>query len=297
MLAIAAVVSAGLAACSLGADFDAFTTELGPDSGADVPDIDGSSPTESGTSETGASDAGAGDGDASAALDAAQCGDAWVGSSMIASNGFCIDSTEVSQKDYAQFVASMSGNFAGQPDECAWNTSWQPSVQCPHDAGSTLPASGVHWCAAHAYCKWAGKRLCGKIGGGKEDGTNDGGTSSNMWFAACSSFGTTTFPYGNLYDGNKCNGGDRDSGGRLPVGTSGCEGSLSGLFDMSGNVEEWTDLCIVEPDGGPKEDRCARRGGDTGEDPASLRCDGNNYGTRDTRQCFVGFRCCADLVP
>jgi formylglycine-generating enzyme required for sulfatase activity len=85
--------------------------------------------------------------------------------------------------------------------------------------------------------------------------------------------------------------------GPIAVGTSGCEGSLPGLFDMSGNVSEWTDSCSPDPGGGNgSKDNCARRGGDYGDNSQHLACTGSETGSRSETQCFIGFRCCADIA-
>jgi len=81
-----------------------------------------------------------------------------------------IDRTEVSRAQYAKFLVSKGSDTSGQPPYCEWNKSYDPasSVRAawpPLDTGDH-PVSQVDWCDAYAYCKWAQKRLCGKIGGG-----------------------------------------------------------------------------------------------------------------------------------
>src|SRR6185437_5545544 len=104
------------------------------------------------------------------------------------------------------------------------------------------PVVCVDWCDAQAYCAWAGKRLCGAIGGGPA--TTYGDPNESQWYNACSNGGTTSFPYGNDYVAGDCNGGATVAA----VGTTpGCQGLTSpyfGIFDMSGNVKEWEDHCM-----------------------------------------------------
>ena len=149
-----------------------------------------------------------------------------------------------------------------------------------------LPAVDVDWCDAYAFCSWAGKRLCGKIGGGSGD--DDGG--ANQWLHACSFGGAHVYPYGGAYSPTACNGIDFDAGALLPVGTLGtCVGGYVGLFDMSGNALEWDDTC----DGPAMTDRCRLNGGSFLNTAPELRCDFVNGAPRSARFPYVGFRCCS----
>jgi formylglycine-generating enzyme required for sulfatase activity len=167
----------------------------------------------------------------------------------------------------------------------------------------------VDWCDAYAYCKWAGKHLCGKIGGGT-NGFSDYATATlSEWFNACSAGGAQKYPYGNAYDGTACVDSDYDgtlgfsavSDVLRPVGTATrCHGTISpfdAIYDLSGNVWEWDDSCNGVTGSG---DYCYERGGSfpngTGQ-PSSgvldLACD---YGGLQNRSSFsfnAGFRCCA----
>jgi formylglycine-generating enzyme required for sulfatase activity len=170
---------------------------------------------------------------------------------------FCIDRTEVSVESYAVFVAAvMPGNDPNQPASCAWNTSYAPAISA---TAPDHPVLGVDWCDAYAYCAWAGKRLCGKIGGGPNPYDSFADKASSQWYAACSQDGLKAFPYGDVYDPLACNGGDDPNPGPAPVGgTPGCEGGYPGIFDMSGNVWEWEDSCAADTGA---TDACRARGG------------------------------------
>lgn len=180
---------------------------------------------------------------------------------------YYIDSTEVSQAAYEVFL--QSGPKADPSlEHCASKTSFAPGhvkkdnysddhpEGCRPDnthydpvANGDLPVVCVDWCDAVAYCRWAGKRLCGRIGGGAIHWSENGdfqNANASQWFNACSNGGTTPFPYGTEWVTGACNAGP----GPAPVGqTPACHGAappLDSVFDMSGNVAEWEDNCKGE---------------------------------------------------
>jgi sulfatase modifying factor 1 len=214
---------------------------------------------------------------------------------MIRAGSFCIDATEVTQAAYAAFLIAKKGDTSGQSATCVANTDWKPSCTgtTVFNDQSRVPVGCVDWCDAQGYCAWAGKRLCGKIGGGPI-AQDAGTTSADAWFAACSNFGTRTYPYGDTFDGSACN--SYQPGG-MPVEVErflGCMGGVPGLYDMAGNVWEWEDSCTAVDAGV----RCSRRGGGAvGLLGAAYETQcGSNYQLTpfETRQNDIGFRCCAE---
>jgi len=220
---------------------------------------------------------------------------------VTAPNGakYCIDSTEVTNAQYAAFLAGAPAT-SGQAPECILNPSFDPATTptCSERTDSTVrpnhPIVCVDWCDAVAYCKWAGKRLCGRIGGGASDYGGIADATTSQWFNTCSAQGANTYPYGNTYEPQTCNGGDL-----LPTGdviavrsASGCHGVTapwSAVYDMSGNVMEWEDACEASSN---LNDKCRVRGGATGHASSNLRCDSAGALARNYRDLDVGFRCC-----
>lgn len=234
----------------------------------------------------------------------------------------CIDSTEVTREQYAEFVEDAASGKFQQPVECASNTTVAPDADCMEsqwvckgDGCSNHPQVCVDWCDAAAYCEWAGKRLCGRVGGGRLDLKNDDPTDPKVceWMNACSSgksvpAGNNIWPYGTSYDSSRCNGYENEATGckvapactTLPVGSlENCtpQGSFAGVYDLSGNVEEWTNNCEVSDSGTLLT--CAVRGGsfEIGL-PTSGLGESCGFGTPiavSASMDFVGFRCCDEL--
>src|SRR5262249_39830790 len=74
---------------------------------------------------------------------------------------FCIDATEVTNAQYAAFLAT-NPQTSLQPARCtSWNGTYAGAYVGPLTGRDDYPVVGVTWCDAFAYCKWAGKRLCG----------------------------------------------------------------------------------------------------------------------------------------
>lgn len=212
------------------------------------------------------------------------------GSTMLHIDGkFCIDRTEVTNAQYTAFLAS-NPSPASQPSQCTWNTSFVPKAPM---GAANVPVGAVNWCDALAYCKYAGKTLCGSHSGAAVSFGSVFNPAGDAWTYACThgGDGQHPYPYGTTLDTTACN---TNTLGPVDVATSPkCEGGYPGLFDMVGNIKEWENSCGPPLDGGvsPRDDQCRRRGGgfNSGVD---IDCTYPESDTRDYASPRSGIRCC-----
>jgi formylglycine-generating enzyme len=221
---------------------------------------------------------------------------------------FCIDRTEVTNAQYAEFVSA--GDTATQPTYCSTNTSFTPqsdadcsTLRYDPIALAQHPVSCVDWCDAYAFCRWAGKHLCGDMAGGSVAPASFADATRDEWYAACSRGGAQVYPYAGGYQAEACV--DLYCPVAFPLETGStptCEGGYAHVLDLSGNVSEWEDSCSASTGG---SDLCVHRGGsflDADDTSPSVRCDSadaNHPETlapaqreRQSRSRTVGFRCC-----
>lgn len=205
---------------------------------------------------------------------------------------YCIDSTEITEHQYADFL-DQTPTLDAQPAFCKWNESYEGETTTPR---SLYPRRWVDWCDGHAYCQWAGKRLCGAIGGGSADYAKFASASESEWYFACSRGGERVYPYGDTFQPFSCSTSEYP----VPpaklhmVASGGCEGGFVDIFDMSGNLAEWEDSCTEWT--GPV-DKCRARGGSWKGGQEAARCQSGGYSNRGQTDEVTGFRCCADAVP
>jgi formylglycine-generating enzyme required for sulfatase activity len=132
---------------------------------------------------------------------------------------FLIDKYEVTNLQYQQFIAATNRK---SPQHFSNRTF--PEGKADH------PVTFVSWEDAHDYCAWAGKRL----------------PSDEEWEKAARGTDGRTFPWGDEFDIHKANTPVRwqslqQEGDTAPVGAFAGGASPYGVYDMSGNVWEWTD--------------------------------------------------------
>jgi formylglycine-generating enzyme required for sulfatase activity len=101
------------------------------------------------------------------------------------------------------------------------------------------------------------------------------------------------YPYGDTYDPVRCNGVDNVPPQLREVRTfANCQGHEPGLFDMSGNVYEWIDVCDSTTGA---SDSCRTAGGGFNSPSYELACGYRAVVPRNSSLANVGFRCCTDL--
>jgi formylglycine-generating enzyme required for sulfatase activity len=209
----------------------------------------------------------------------------------------CVDTHETRNVEYKEFLDSMEGALGAQPAYCSANTTHLPYAAWPYNPGAEQePVPNVSWCSAYAYCKWAGKRLCGRIGLGDPVPTASVANASfDEWFATCSDDGKRVYPYGPTFLTTACNTASNDAGKSLPVGAKTTCRTPGGIFDMAGNASEWENACeAYSTDGGGAGDVCYARGGDWKSDGPGSRC---SPVQRLFRSNHAGIRCCATPGP
>ena len=128
---------------------------------------------------------------------------------------FWIDRFEVTREEYEEFVAST-----GHPPPLSL-----PEGEGPGPAWSgDLPVTGVDLEDAQAYATWRGRRLP---------------TAAEWTFAARGPLGVR-FPWGDAYQTYMANTKELLLGRPTPVGLFEGGRSPVGVYDLVGNVKEWT---------------------------------------------------------
>ncbi len=162
-----------------------------------------------------------------------------------------------------------------------------------------IPAVNVDWYEAVAGCKGMGKRLC----------------TEWEWERACRGPGNLDYPYGRRFSRTACFTDRRfNNYTPQPAGSFPACVSPYGVYDMSGNVNEWTSsalsLAEVRAMGGhasygiydsgsdpPDAVYPILRGGDWGEGSNDTRCaNRDHYHPPGSRLEDDGFRCCRDAA-
>jgi formylglycine-generating enzyme required for sulfatase activity len=147
-------------------------------------------------------------------------------------------------------------------------------------------ANCVTWENAKAFCVWAGKRLPTEA---EWEKAARNGTQTGYFFGET----PEDLPDYAWYKGN--------SGGKLQQ-TGLKEPSENGLYDIYGNVWEWTgewyknDYAAAESPSTDGRTRKVLRGGGAHDAPVQLRSASRRLSLADEASVDYGFRCAADLV-
>ncbi|MEQ8221772.1 MAG: SUMF1/EgtB/PvdO family nonheme iron enzyme [Candidatus Eremiobacterota bacterium] len=189
-------------------------------------------------------------------------------------NSFYIDTYPVTNMEYKNFVTSTGYKSSGD---------WEKSFT---EGKEHHPVVNVSWYDAQEYARWAGKRLL----------------TEQEWEKAARWIDGRQWPWGNQQDYNRLNCKEGELKGTTPVRSFPEGKSYYGVFDMCGNIWEWTSSDYT-PYGGniklnPKYASQLKviRGGAWNSSIEQTRC--FIRGSEDPANRFIdiGFRCGKNVV-
>lgn len=147
----------------------------------------------------------------------------------VAVTSFAIGETEVTNEQYAEFVEETKHKT---PVE--WKSGKFTS------GGASEPVVGVTWTDANDYCEWLSKKI----------GATVRLPSEAEWELAARGTTGLVYPWGN--DWNDEAAESLESKGKIrPVKSFPKGRTASGIYDMTGNVYEWTSDLFVDEFGKP----------------------------------------------
>jgi gliding motility-associated lipoprotein GldK len=239
---------------------------------------------------------------------------------------------ENASKPRSQFIVKKDIRI--YPDTLCWIRDFAYSYNEPmtqryfsHPAFNNYPVVGVSWVQATAFCEWRSHLLNSYMEEKKRASESDFRlpTEAEWEYAARGGRSQSMFPWGNYYLRNKkgCllanfkpgRGNYPEDGGFYTVRADAYWPNDFGLYNMSGNVAEWTSSLFYEggynfqhdmnPDirynakdsDPPRMKRKVLRGGSWKDVGFYLQVGTRAYEYQDTSKSYIGFRCAIDLPP
>jgi formylglycine-generating enzyme required for sulfatase activity len=186
--------------------------------------------------------------------------------------------------DGMHYVAGGSVRLGSSPEDPLRKAGEKPNTptyvaafcidlyEYPNQPGAA-PKTNVSWSEAKQFCEGQGKRLC----------------SEAEWERTCKGPANQRFPYGNEFNPNVCATQNADGQKRTVAGAGGWAGCRSnfGVYDLSGNVREWTSSPVA-----PGQPAYVLKGGAADEPDWAVRCAVRMPAGPSTKSYLVGFRCC-----
>jgi len=248
-------------------------------------------------------------------------------------NGFAFNALgeRVEVKDRSAFV--MHDNVPVYPDTLCWISDFSYSYNEPfanmyfwHVAYDEYPVVGVNWKQATAFCVWRTELLNNALGAAKDPQVHRYRlpTEYEWEFAARGGLQNNKYPWGGPYTRNNqgcflanfkpLRGNYADDGAPRTTRVATYEPNDFGLYDMAGNVAEWTASAYDEsansfihdlnpnyqynarPDEPAVMKRKVTRGGSWKDIEFYLQVSTRTYEYQDTASCFIGFRCVRDYL-
>ncbi len=220
------------------------------------------------------------------------------------------------------------------PDSLCWIRDFAYSYNEPmakryytHPAYGNYPVVGVNWKQATAFCEWRTHYLNAYLESKKKATESDFRLASEaQWeYAARGGRSQAQYPWGGPYIRNRkgCllanfkpgRGNYPEDGGLYTVRADAYWPNDFGLYNMAGNVAEWTGSLYYEgsynfqhdmnPDirwnakdsDPPRMKRKVVRGGSWKDVGMYLQNGTRSYEYQDTSKSYIGFRCVIDLPP
>jgi gliding motility-associated lipoprotein GldK len=220
------------------------------------------------------------------------------------------------------------------PDTLVWVRDFSYSYNEPmsqryfaHPAFMNYPVVGVNWKQANAFCNWRTRYLntYNETKGYAVESSYRLPSEAEWEYAARGGRSQSMFPWGNYYLRNRkgClmanfkpgRGNYPEDGGFYTVRADAYWPNDFGLYNMAGNVAEWTGSLYYEggynfahdmnPDirynakdsDPPRMKRKVIRGGSWQSVGYYLQTSTRNYEYQDTAKSYIGFRCVIDLPP
>lgn len=247
------------------------------------------------------------------------------------------DNKEASKRENAgkprsQFIIKKDVRI--YPDTLVWIRDFSYSYNEPmtkryfsHPAFGNYPVVGVSWTQATAFCEWRTHYLNSFLESKKRAQESDFRlpTEAEWEYAARGGRSQSMFPWGNYYLRNKkgCllanfkpgRGNYPEDGGFYTVRADAYWPNDFGLYNMAGNVAEWTSSLYYEggynfqhdmnPDirynakdsDPPRMKRKVLRGGSWKDVGYFLQTGTRSYEYQDTAKSYIGFRSVIDLPP
>ena len=243
------------------------------------------------------------------------------------------------QRDRSEFLSYATVKI--YPDTLAWTHDYSYSFNDPytknyywHSAFDDYPVVGVNWKQANAFAHWRTKMMNEYLRRTKQPTLPDFRlpTESEWEYASRGGLEASPYPWGGPYTRNiqgcflanfkPLRGNYVADGGLKAIKTASYNPNGYGLFDMAGNVAEWTSNAYDEagfsfshdmnmdyslnsefPEDRGKEDGISEvlkrkiiRGGSWKDIAYFIQTSSRTFEYQDTAKSYIGFRCAVDFL-